>query len=138
MIIFHLISLTFVVVCVFLSDKMAMSWIRGTKQTLPENKLHLFHRLVWLGLGLMIVTGFFMFWERRDYLLHRPAFLVKMFFVGLLFINSFFVGKLLPIAIIRPYASLTMKEKIPLFLSGVISTVSWVSAAILAFFIYPD
>lgn len=138
MIIFHLMSLTFVAVCVFLSDKMAMSWIRGESKTLPVKKLELFHRLVWLGLGLMIVTGFFMFWGRQDYLLHRPAFLAKMFFVGLLFINSFFIGKLLPIATTRTYASLTFKEKLPLFVSGAISTISWVSAAILAFFIFSD
>ena len=86
----------------------------------------------------MIVTGFALFWPTRHFLLTRPQFYVKMAFVVTLLANSFVIGKLKDTSTTRPCASLSTREKIPLFISGAVSTVSWLMATAAAFFLFPD
>lgn len=135
---FHLLSLALVFVSIVLADREAFAWMRGTKQTLNLKTLLRYHRMVYVGLGLMILTGATMFTLAYDELIVSPAFYVKMTFVGILIINSFFVGKLLPVAATRAYASLTKEERWPLMRSAIISTACWVGAAVTAFFILPE
>ncbi len=135
MLIFHLLSLCFVAYTIFLSEREAFMWYAGKKETLDGEKLKHYHHRMWAGLGLMIVTGFFLFWGDRDILPSIPAFRLKMFFVACLIINGFALGKLMPIMTRRSYKSLTKKEKAPLFISGGISMACWLGAFISAFFL---
>jgi hypothetical protein len=59
-----------------------------------------------------------------------------MVFVVAVGINGLFIGKLSQIAINKSFVEISKKEKNVLFLSGAISTISWISAGVLAFFIF--
>ncbi len=133
---FHITALVFVAIVLFLADGEAFAWFRGKKPVLDGKKLRLYHRLMWTGLILMMVTGFGLFWPARGFLLGSTVFLIKMFFVGLLAINSFFIGNLMDVALLRSYASLTTREKMPLFISGAVSGISWLGAFTAAFFLF--
>ena len=132
----HIASLTFVAWNVFHADHMGFSWIKGKVDTLPEAKVRKYHIQTWIGLILMITTGLLLFWPTREYLLSRPQFYVKMVFVAALFINSFIIGALSGIATSRTFKSLTFKERLPLIISGGVSTIGWFGAAVAGFFLF--
>jgi len=125
----HLLSLAFVVVTIFLADREAFAWIRGRKITLDAVRVGKLHRRMWLGLLFMIATGLLMAWENFGALFAFPLFRLKMFFVAALIINGLFIGKLMYVTAVRSYSSLSTQEKIPLFLAGAISAISWLGAA---------
>lgn len=134
----HLIILGVTVIGILLADHEAYAWLTGKKPILEYKKMLRLH--LWVGGGLigMIVTGGLMAWPMRDYLLHNsPAFLGKMFFVALLIGNSFVIGEILKLCTTRTFASLSKKERAPIYISGAVSTLSWVCAALLALFIFP-
>ena len=128
----HVGALFLLIPVILFADHEGFSWIRGKKETLNPKVMLILHRLVWAGLGVMIVTGAIMFWPLKDYLLYTPAFYIKMFFVLVLVINSFFINRFMKVALERPYALLTPEEKKPLFISGAASTISWIGAVIAA------
>lgn len=135
MIIFHILSLCFVAYTLFLSEREAFAWYAGKKEMLDGAKLEKYHRCMWAGLVLLVITGLFLFWPARDYLPSVPAFRLKMFFVACLFMNGFALGKLMLIAARRTYKSLTKKEKMPIFISAGVSLTCWLGAFISAFFL---
>lgn len=134
----HLLILALTAVGIVLADHEGYSWITGKKQLLEWNKVFKLH--LWVGFGLigMIITGGLMFWPMRDYLLHNSlAFLIKMAFVAILIGNSFLIGEMVKVSTKRTYASLSRAEKLPFFVSGGLSTLSWLGAAAAAFFLLP-
>lgn len=134
----HLLVLSFTAWNILRADHMGLRWIQGRSQTLDSKEVIKYHYRVWAGLLLMILTGVFLFWPMRDFLLSRVQFYVKMGFVMTLILNSFAIGYLQKIAITSRFDSLTFKQKAPLFLSGAISTACWVFTAATAFFILPN
>jgi hypothetical protein len=134
----HLLTLSFVAWTVFRADHMGFDWMRGKIDVLDAVKVHVLHRNTWIGLCGMILTGFLMFWPMREYLLIRPQFYTKMAFVITLILNGFVIGYLQKVALVKAYAELTTKEKLPLMISGAISTIGWLGAATTAFFLLPD
>jgi hypothetical protein len=133
-IIFAVLSFCIVVV----ADSYGFSWIRGKRQTLAPKWLSTLHYAMWIGLVGLIVTGAMMAYPMREYLLTRPQFIAKMGFVLALVVNGFAIGNLLRIAERGPYATIPKATKVKLFISGAISTVSWIGAATLAFFLIED
>jgi len=117
---------------------MGFEWIIGKRETLDEQTVRKLHRSTWIGLSGMIATGFLMFWPMREYLLGRPQFYTKMFFVLALIGNGFVIGRLQKVALTRPFTELTTREKAPLMISGAVSTLGWLGAATMAFFIVED
>jgi hypothetical protein len=67
-----------------------------------------------------------------------PQFAMKMGFVLVIVLNSFIIGQLIKIPTTKTFASLTTKEKIPLYLSGLLSFASWGGAIIAAMFILAE
>lgn len=134
----HLLVLTFVAWTVFHADHMGFNWITGKTRVLDEAKVKTLHRNTWLGLTGMIATGLLMFWPLHEYLLTRPQFYIKMFFVAALIANGFAIGNLQKIALTKSYAELTWGERLPLMISGAVSTLGWIGAATMAFFLLPD
>lgn len=131
----HLLSVLFSGCVVFLADKQGLAWMRGKSPTLDPKRLRVYHYLTWTGLGLLIVTGFFLFYPMAGYLLHNPLFIIKMLFVGVLIANGALIHSLQKVATERTFASLSFEERLPLFTSGAVSGFSWVSAFVLAFFL---
>lgn len=138
MIIFHLLVLSFVFFTILRADYFGMSWIQGKKKTLDQKTLTQLHRHTWVGLSLMIITGILLFLPMKDFLLARPQFYLKMAFVVTLICNGFVIGHLQKVATMKSFNSLSAKEKMPLFISGAVSTISWMGAAITALFLIPS
>lgn len=134
----HLISLLYVAWNIFHADHMGFNWVRGKVDKLDESMVKKYHYGSFIGLGLMIFTGFILFWPMREFLLSRPQFYVKMGFVTALLINGVVIGYLSKISTVRTFASLTLREKIPLFISGAISTLSWIGAGLGGLFLIPE
>lgn len=134
----HILSLIFSVGGILLADHQAFKWILGKEPTLDRAILLKYHHAVLLGLSLVIVTGFALFWPMREYLLSLNAFYIKMFFVVVLVINGFFIGKLMNVAVVKTYSELSFREKIPLLISGVASTLGWLGAFVSALFLELD
>lgn len=134
----HLLVLAFVAWTVVHADHMGFNWIRGKSRVLDEAQVAKLHRNTWLGLAGMIATGLLLFWPLHEYLLTRPQFFIKMFFVLALIANGFAIGRLQKIALTKSYAELTWGERLPLMISGAVSTLAWVGAATMAFFLIPD
>lgn len=134
----HFIVLGFTAWNVVLADHMGFNWIRGKVKILQSSEVKKYHYRVWTGLVLMIITGFFLFWPLREFLLTRTQFYVKMAFVTTLIINSFVIGYLKETSITKTYASLSFKEKLPLFISGAVSTACWILTAAAGFYLIPD
>lgn len=131
----HLLALAFVAWNVFHADHLGFNWIRGKVPMLDTDTVKKYHNRTWFGLILMILTGFILFWPTREYLLTRPQFFIKMGFVLALFINSFVIGILSKTSTTKTYSSLTFSQKLPLIISGGVSTVSWLGATVMAFFL---
>ncbi len=136
MILVHLTILFITGFFIVVSDYAAFKWVTGKVQTLNLVSLKRNHWAVGIGLTLMILTGSFMAFggsgDRMAELFANPAFWVKMSFVALLIINSFVIGAHLKTPAERPFASLTAKEKWPLYISGAVSTFAWVGAIVCA------
>jgi len=120
------------VAIILYSDHLGLSWIQGKRETLPTKKMVLLHRLVWVGLAIMVASGVVLFLDLKDYLLTTPAFYVKMFFVATLVVNALFIGKFMRVATEKPFAVLSNNERLSLLISGAVSTISWIGAIIAA------
>ncbi|HCC06319.1 TPA: hypothetical protein DEP94_03120 [Candidatus Nomurabacteria bacterium] len=131
----HFLVLAFVAWNVFHADHLGFSWIRGKVAMLDTTTVKKYHNRTWIGLILMILTGLVLFWPTREYLFTRPQFFIKMGFVVALFINSFVIGLLSKISTTKTYASLTFSQKLPLIISGGVSTISWLGATVMALFL---
>lgn len=132
MLVVHLVVLVCTGLVVLYSDHLGWQYFRGTKHTLDSTLIHRLHYTVWAGLIGMIVTGIVMVAPGFSYYAAQPYFWVKMGFVGLLVVNSVAITFLMQVATTTPYASLTQKQRLPLMISGALSTVGWVGAVVTA------
>ena len=132
----HLASLAVAAVGVLIADKVGFSWIRGKVKTLHHRTLHLLHETLSYALTLLILSGLYLFWPMREYLLGQPFFLLKMGFVALLVINSIAIDKLMVVATKVPFANVSGKGKVVLFISGAFSFACWVGAGISALVVF--
>ncbi|MEK7613662.1 MAG: hypothetical protein AAB439_02185 [Patescibacteria group bacterium] len=129
----HVTTLALLLCAVAFADHEAFAWLRGKKETLSKKILMRVHLFTWAGLLVMVTTGVQMALPLADFLVTNVAFYFKMFFVSALIINAVVIGFLLNVAAERSFASLSRKERIPLFISGGVSTVSWIGAIVSAF-----
>ena len=128
----HLLILLATAVGIFKADKLGMAWMRGKKEMLDAAVLERYHWWVVAGLAGMILTGIGLVLPNPNDYIHNPAFVMKMVLVGMLVVNSAVIGSLMKIATVRSYASLSTREKLPLFISGAVSAVGWIGAVIAA------
>jgi hypothetical protein len=131
----HILSVLFSIFFIVKSDHRGIQWWRGTRATLNVRELSRLHSYVTLGLILLIATGAYLFYPMSEYLLQTNIFWVKMSFVAALVINSFVIGTLMNIASKKKYTDLSAREKYPLFISGGISSLSWIGAIVAGFFL---
>jgi hypothetical protein len=133
----HLLILVFVAWTVVHADHMGFAWVRGKVRTLDERKVARLHRHTWYGLIGMIITGVLMFIPLHTFLLARPQFYAKMAFVFALNINGFAIGRLQKVAFVKSFKELSTREKLPLMISGAVSTLCWLGAAAGGFYLLP-
>ncbi len=132
----HIGTLFVTAVAILIADHDAFDYMRGKKQTLSRVKVKTLHYIVWAGLIIMIMSGMKMAYPGLEYLLQNKGFLIKMFFVLVLFVNAIVIHFLSNLAIERPFSVLSKKEKTLLLISGAASTAGWLGAAITATIIF--
>ncbi len=130
----HLFSLILTAPVIIYADHMGFMYLTGRAQTLSAQKVVWIHRLVTLGILLLIITGVWITIPRWQFLFQEPLFYTKLAFVVALFINGLFIGKLMHKATTTPFALLSTDEKRVLILSGAVSGISWVATVLIAFF----
>jgi cation transport ATPase len=113
---------------------MGFQYFTGRVQTLNATKVMWAHRLVTIGLLLLIITGVALTVPVWAILLENPYFYAKLAFVATLALNGYFIEKLMKKATTTPFAQLTADEKRVLLISGAVSGVSWVATVFIAFF----
>jgi len=128
----HIVTATSLIGAVLFADHLAFAWLRGKRATLPKKTMGYIHRGMYIGLGIMIVTGVYMFLPIREYLLYETAFQIKMGFLGALLLNSVVIGKLLHISTTHTFTSLSRKTQCIFLLSGGASGASWFSVIVAA------
>lgn len=131
----HLLTLLYIAWTIYHADHMGYEWIRGNVLTIDKKKAQVYHRHTWIALGFMIITGFLVFFPEREYFLTRWQFFVKMAFVVTLICNGFVINYLMKTATKHAFKDLTLSQKIPLLISGAVSTIAWLGATVMAFFI---
>lgn len=136
LVLLHLSFLALAVMGIVLADHVAWRWMHGGDDLHHHAYLARVHWLVTAGLTGLIVTGLILFWPLRDYLLVQPLFWLKMLFVLALIINSFFIEKLMHLPATVSFDSLNRRQKMPLYISGAISTLSWLGAASCAILLF--
>jgi len=131
----HLSILALTAIVILFADEQGFAWMRGKVALLDPRRMRRLHALMWTGLAGMIVTGLIQFLPAYEYYLAEPAFIMKMCFVGVLIFNGILIGRFQHVAAERPFASLSTAEKLPLLASGAISTIGWISAALIGYFL---
>lgn len=132
----HLAFLATAVVGILIADTSALQWLRGKRDVIQHSQLILAHYIVTVALVGMVATGLYLFWPMREYLLSTPLFYIKMVFVATLIINALVIDRLMHVATIQSFNSLTPTKKITLLVSGTVSMVCWVGAAIVALLLF--
>jgi hypothetical protein len=132
----HIASLCLAGIGIFFADKAAFAWLMGKRETVEHKAVLVAHWIVTTGLVCLILTGLYMFWPLRDYLVGQPLFWLKMLFVAALVINSFFIEHLMDAAVRQSFKSLSWRQKLPLVVSGGVSTLSWLGAGIVALILF--
>jgi fermentation-respiration switch protein FrsA (DUF1100 family) len=130
----HLPVLAFTALAIVYADHQGLMYFLGKTQTLSRIPTHRIHVLVWAGLVGMLVTGVALLAPQWEFMLQRPEFYFKMCLVAVLIVNAVAIGKLQHIATERPFTLLTPEERYSLILSGALSGIGWVGAAIIGFF----
>jgi len=136
----HLSILAVTAYFIFRADYAAFQWVRGIVASLDMKRMVRYHLAVALGLLGMIVTGSLMVSAGAsrfgiEVFTSNPAFLIKMSFVSLLVINAFVISFLMRGVRGIAFNALTTKQKIPLMISGAVSTIAWLGALSMAFFL---
>jgi hypothetical protein len=134
----HLLTLLFVLWNVYHADHMGLAWVLGKKERLDASLVKKYHYRTSFGLFFMVVTGFILFYPMREFLLARPQFFIKMACVGALIINGLAIGQLQTRAVEHSFKELSLSQKFPLFVSAGISSLGWIGAIIMAFFLIPE
>jgi hypothetical protein len=133
MVLLHILAIFVTGITVMYADEQGLMWMLGKKVTLSERKVEILHALVSVGLALVILTGGLLALRTLEYYLSDTRFLLKMGFVGALVINGFFVGSFSRMATRSSFASLSLRERLPLLISGAISVAGWGGALIAGF-----
>lgn len=130
----HLAILAATALVILYSDHQGYLYFRGKKPVLRENFIRWSHRLVWIGLVGMVLTGVSMVIPQWEYFLADPVFYVKMGMVAVLAVNAIAIGTLSPVATTTPFAALPREQRNTLIFSGTLSALGWISAALIGFF----
>lgn len=117
---------------ILMADHAAFQWLTHKRDVVSKRELWVSHWIVSIALAGLVLTGLYMFWPLRDYLLNQPLFWLKMAFVAALIVNSFFIEYLMHTAAHTPWRRLSISERVPFIISGGISTLSWVGAFLAA------
>ncbi len=128
----HIVAFFVNISLVIIADIYGLLWVTGKKSVLNSAVMSRLHKLIWFGLGISIISGVMLAWDSWEYLFTLPAFYTKLIFVLALVVNSFFISSHQQIASERAFVSLGSSEKMPLLISGGVSTFCWIGVVVAA------
>ncbi len=126
----HLIIAIITGLLVLYSDEQALMWILGKKEMMDSRRVHFLHTAVSIGLALLLITGGLLYHASAAAYLSVTPFITKMVVIFALILNTYAIERLSAVALTRSFASLSHKERIPLFISGAVSFGGWATAII--------
>ncbi len=132
---FHGLTVVITALVIIYSDHQGFLYFRGKKATLSPTFITWSHRLVWLGLIIIITSGIALAIPAWEYRLSEAVFYIKMGFVLVLLMNAIAIGKLSHKASTTPFTELTKEEQKTLLVSGALSFMGWVAAAGIGYFL---
>jgi cation transport ATPase len=130
----HLLLLIVTAPVILYADHMGFQYLTGRVKTISPRKVEWTHRLVSIGIVLLIVTGVLITIPIWAVVLEKPLFYAKLAFVATLVLNGVFIGSLMKKATMTPFTNLSKDEKKFLLLSGAVSALGWISTTLIAFF----
>lgn len=131
----HITLVWATLLAVFYTDKIALAWLLGKKETLDDKNMTRLHYAIWVGLLGIIISGAFLAYPRITYFIHDMPFIIKMLFVLALLVNAVFLGRLMKTSFKMPFKQVDKERKIEFFIGGMVSTFSWIGALVMALFI---
>lgn len=132
----HIAFLCVAGVGILIADHAAFEWLTHKRDVVGKRELYVSHWAVSAGLAGLVLSGLYLFWPLRGYLLTQPLFWLKMALVAVLIVNSFFIEYLMHTATHTAWRHLSMRERLPYIVSGGISTLSWLGALVAALFLF--
>ena len=132
----HLASFAVAVGGVLYADKVGFSWFLGKVETISPRTLRTLHNVMSLSLAFLILSGLYLFWPEREYLLRQTLFFIKMGLVAALVINSFVIDNLMDVASQLPFKWIPAGQKAVLFASGAFSFACWAGSGITALLLF--
>jgi hypothetical protein len=121
---------------ILVADHAAFQWVTHKRDVVSPRELFVSHWVVSVGLSGLILTGLYLFWPMRAFLLGNSLFWLKMAFVAALIVNSFAIDRLMHTALRTPWRALSVGERVPFIISGGISTLSWLGAFLSALLMF--
>jgi hypothetical protein len=131
----HAISLFFLLITLGLAYKEGYEWWRGIQEKLNEKRITSLHHRAWLGLVLMLSTGFLAFWGHHTEYLANWQFHAKMGFITLVIVNCFAITFLMKNASLHSFKTLSTSKKVTIIATAVIATIGWAGVLFMALFI---
>jgi len=128
----HIVAFMWNIAWVIISDFVGFLWLVGKIERVNKKFLNLTHWFIWVGLGVSILTGVYLFMDASEYLLTVPAFWTKIILVIALVINSFFISRHINLAETKLFSETTSSERKHLFISAAVSVVGWVGVVVAA------
>lgn len=113
---------------VLYSDEQALLWVLGKKPILNGARIMILHRTISVGLAALLITGGLLYIQAVPAYLSNSTFIIKMTAIAALILNTYFIEKFSHVATTKTFASLKTSERIPLFISGVVSALGWITA----------
>ncbi len=129
----HISAFIINITAVVMADIAALLWASSVVARLPRRLMKALHYLVYIGLGVSIISGATMAYPLFSYLITEPIFQVKLAAVGALVINSFIIGRHIHLPVIYTFKELSWSDRRTLFLSGAISLGAWATVALCGF-----
>lgn len=127
---FHILGIVLGLGGATVSDIFFFKFARDRRISEKEvKKLHLFSKIIWVGLAVLILSGLGLYLSHGDDLLKSPKFLTKMSVVGVIIVNGILLNILISPKLTKIF-SLLRRRRLA-FALGSISIVSWYSAFIL-------
>jgi cytochrome b subunit of formate dehydrogenase len=121
---------------ILFADHEAFGYLTGKTPILDRARTMLLHRLVWVLLFGMIITGVLMAYPQWSDLWPEPLFRLKLAFVVLLFTNSFVINAFMSHAFATPFRELPRSFKVLLIVSGGASALGWLGAAGIGLYLF--
>jgi hypothetical protein len=130
----HILSVAIGLGAAFFADIYALSRITRKVDEALLATLHTCHRIVWIALFGMWITGTAMIYVRTGFELANfsPKLFSKLFTVTLLTINALLIGQIVMPAVAasrgKSLLSLSLSRKVGMGIMGAVSSASWILA----------